>query len=88
MIGMQLTKPTTNRTSLLSVPMYPLVQAVDTPQGVAVEETGKDSAAAALIQAHAAVVSEFVKLGMTEAMRAHPLPSHAHSQPANCLSKL
>eukprot|EP00775_Hariotina_reticulata_P010890 gene10889-11044_t len=53
------------------------LKVINTRKGVFVEETGKDAAAAALVQAHAAVVSGFAKYGMAEAMRAHPLPAAA-----------
>jgi hypothetical protein len=45
------------------------------PSGVRVVETGADEAARLLARAHAAVVSEFVKGGHQEAMRAHAVPA-------------
>jgi hypothetical protein len=41
---------------------------------VQVLETGSDEAARLLARAHAAVVSDFVKYGHQEAMKAHEVP--------------
>lgn len=46
----------------------------NTKRGVKVRETSEDPGVAALIQAHAEVVSRFVALGIAEAQRNHPLP--------------
>lgn len=45
-----------------------------TPKGVRVIETSKDPKVAALIQAHAEVVSKFIANGRSEAMTDHPVP--------------
>jgi hypothetical protein len=47
----------------------------NTKQGVKVQETSEDRVAVALIQAHADVVSLFVKHGFDEAHKYHPVPA-------------
>jgi hypothetical protein len=47
----------------------------DTEKGVRVIETSDDPKVARLIQAHAQVVSKFVKHGFAEAMKNHPVPT-------------
>ncbi|WP_145370313.1 hypothetical protein [Maioricimonas rarisocia] len=51
------------------------MQVEETDQGVRVIETSDDPFVARLIQAHAAVVSAFVKHGHAEAMKNHPVPA-------------
>lgn len=46
-----------------------------TPLGVRVVETSKDPYVAALIQAHADVVTGFIRNGMSEMMRDHQVPA-------------
>jgi intracellular sulfur oxidation DsrE/DsrF family protein len=53
----------------------------NTKQGVRVQETSEDRVAAALIQAHADVVSAFVKHGFAEAHQNHPVPTTAPDAP-------
>ncbi|MCU0704038.1 MAG: hypothetical protein MUF18_08690 [Fimbriiglobus sp.] len=48
-----------------------------TEKGVKVTETSKDKDVAKLIQAHAEVVSKFVKDGFDEAHKNHPVPTKA-----------
>jgi hypothetical protein len=45
-----------------------------TPRGIKVVETSKDPYVAKLIQAHAEVVNLFIKNGMSEMMKDHPVP--------------
>lgn len=45
-----------------------------TEKGVKVIETSTDPKVAALIKAHAQVVSKFIENGRAEAMRNHPVP--------------
>lgn len=47
----------------------------DTKNGVKVTETSKDPKVVRLIQAHAQVVSLFVKKGFDEAHKTHPVPA-------------
>ena len=47
----------------------------NTKQGVKVQETSDDQVAVALIQAHADVVSLFVKHGFDEAQKNHAVPA-------------
>ncbi|QDS94557.1 DsrE/DsrF-like family protein [Roseimaritima multifibrata] len=53
----------------------------DTEKGVRVTETSDDPYVAKLIQAHAKVVSEFVKNGFAEAMKNHPVPKDQPTKP-------
>ena len=46
-----------------------------TKKGVRVKETSSDAFTARLIQAHAEVVSLFVKHGFAEAHKNHPVPA-------------
>lgn len=48
-----------------------------TEKGVKVTETSKDKEVVNLIQAHAEVVSKFVKDGFDEAHKNHPVPTEA-----------
>ena len=54
----------------------------NTERGVRVVETSDDPAVVALIQAHAAVVSQFVARGLDEAHRNHAVPAAATSTTA------
>ncbi len=53
----------------------------NTDKGVRVRETSKDRAVVPLIQAHAEVVSLFVKHGFDEAHKNHPVPTAAPATP-------
>jgi uncharacterized protein len=46
-----------------------------TPKGIRVVETSTDPYVVKLIQAHAEVVSQFIKNGRAEAMKNHEVPS-------------
>jgi hypothetical protein len=53
------------------------MQVDPTAKGVRVEETGSNAVTKQLVQAHAAVVSEFVRNGMAEMHEAHAAPPGA-----------
>jgi len=55
------------------------MEVVNTEKGVRVKETSDDATVVRLIQAHAGVVSLFVKSGFDEAHKNHPLPAAANA---------